>query len=71
MPPVGIEPTISVGERPQTCALDRSASGTGITASYILIFTRLDMRREKTYSAVLVANTECSSSRLTRKKIVI
>ena len=29
MPPVGFEPTISVGERPQTYALDRSATGTG------------------------------------------
>ena len=29
MPPVGFEPTISVGERPQTCALDRAATGTG------------------------------------------
>ena len=30
MPPVGFEPTISAGERPQTCALDRAATGTGI-----------------------------------------
>ena len=29
MPPVGIEPTISAGERPQTHALDRTATGTG------------------------------------------
>ena len=29
MPPVGIEPTISVGERPQTYALDHAATGTG------------------------------------------
>ena len=27
MPPVGFEPTISVGERPQTYALDRAATG--------------------------------------------
>ena len=26
---VGFEPTISAGERPQTCALDRAATGTG------------------------------------------
>ena len=30
MPPVGFESTISAGERPQTYALDRAASGTGI-----------------------------------------
>ena len=29
MPPVGFEPTISVGERPQIYALDRAATGTG------------------------------------------
>ena len=29
MPPVGFEPTISSGERPQTYALDRAATGTG------------------------------------------
>jgi len=29
MPRVGFEPTISAGERPQTYALDRAATGTG------------------------------------------
>ena len=29
MPPVGFEPTISAGERLQTYALDRAATGTG------------------------------------------
>ena len=29
MPPVGFEPTISAGERPQNNALDRAATGTG------------------------------------------
>ena len=29
MPPVGFEPTISAGERPQTYALERAATGTG------------------------------------------
>ena len=29
MPPVGIEPTVSAGERPQTCALERAVTGTG------------------------------------------
>ena len=31
MSPVGFEPTISVGERPQTYALDRAATETGTT----------------------------------------
>ena len=30
IPPVVFEPTISAGERPQTHALDRAATGTGI-----------------------------------------
>jgi hypothetical protein len=29
MPPVGFEPKISAGERPNTYALDRAATGTG------------------------------------------
>ena len=29
MPPVGFEPTISAGERPQAYALDRTTAGTG------------------------------------------
>ena len=37
MPLVGFEPTLSAGERPQTYALDRTATGTGsatIIAAY-------------------------------------
>ena len=30
MPPVGFEPTISAGERPQTHALDHAVTGTGV-----------------------------------------
>jgi hypothetical protein len=30
MHPVGFEPTISAGERPQINALDRAATGTGV-----------------------------------------
>ena len=32
MAPVGFESTISAGERPQTYALDRVATGTGVHA---------------------------------------
>ena len=41
MPPVGIEPRISAGERPQTYALDRAATGTGnfIVRNYYSSFT--------------------------------
>ena len=37
MPPAGFEPTISAGERPQTYALDRAATGIGI--SYLIMDT--------------------------------
>ena len=37
MPPVGFEPTISTGERPQTYALDRAATGTGNKDLQIII----------------------------------
>ena len=37
MPPVGFEPTISAGERPQNYALDRVATGTGLYVCYTLL----------------------------------
>ena len=37
MPPVGFEPTISAGERPQTYALDRAVTGTGMYNLYVLL----------------------------------
>ena len=47
MPPVGFEPTISVGERPQTYALDRAATGTGIiiTLAYRLYSFLLQLKK--------------------------
>jgi hypothetical protein len=36
MPPVEFEPTNTAGERPQTYALDRAATGTGIENIYWL-----------------------------------
>jgi hypothetical protein len=36
MLPLGFEPTISAGERPQTYALDRAATGTGDSDNMIL-----------------------------------
>ena len=37
MPSVGFEPTISAGQRQQTYALDRAATGTGINKLIMLI----------------------------------
>ena len=40
MPPVGFEPTVSAGERPQTYVLDRAATGTGsVTSNWSLFMT--------------------------------
>ena len=36
MPPVGFEPAISAGERPQTYALDHAATGTGM---YLFLYS--------------------------------
>ena len=48
MPPVGFEPTISAGERPQTYALDRTATGTGLyTNIYIYIHIYRERERER------------------------
>ena len=37
MPPVGFEPTISAGERPQTYALDRAATGIGVSVPVLTL----------------------------------
>ena len=40
MPPVGFEPTIAAGERPQTYALDRAVTGTGQLKHSLLKYKR-------------------------------
>ena len=35
MPPVGFKPTVSAGERPQTYALDRAATVTGVQTTFV------------------------------------
>jgi hypothetical protein len=47
MPPVGFEPKISAGERPQTYALDRATTGTGEEYVYIGSYTFKDDRKVK------------------------
>ena len=39
-PPVGFEPTISAGDRPQTYALDRAATGVGAQSVYLQILRK-------------------------------
>ena len=48
MPPLGFELTISAGELPQTYALDRAATGTGIThESTLKKFSKIDIKHTK------------------------
>ena len=42
MPPVGFEPTISAGERPQTHALDRVATGTGYITKLLATYRNFE-----------------------------
>ena len=42
MPPVGIEPTTSAGERPQTYVLDRAATGTGFFNTLLIGNAQID-----------------------------
>ena len=50
IPPVGFEPTISAGERPQTYALDRAATGTSGTR---LILEQILAKRKNKINRVL------------------
>ena len=48
MPPVGFEPTISAGERPQTYALDRAATRTGratVSVDYIKVKVKVALEQ--------------------------
>jgi hypothetical protein len=38
MPPMGLEPTVSAGERPQTYDLVRAATGTGVRSFTKMIY---------------------------------
>ena len=56
MPPVGFEPTISAGERPQTYALDRVAFGTGYRNRYLsLIMYRVNQEGRSVFREVTVS----------------
>ena len=46
MPPMGFELKLSAGERPQTYALDRAATGTG-TCAFLLAINSSDLAENK------------------------
>jgi hypothetical protein len=55
MPPVGFEPTISAGERPQTYALDRAVTGTG----FKLMNTDMNLADTQSFGTYLTENSVC------------
>jgi hypothetical protein len=60
MLPVEFEPTISAGERPQTYALDRAATGTGINSTSIppiMIMSRMYENTKLLYIVPLIKHT--------------
>ena len=61
MPPTGFEPTISAGERPQTYALDRMATGTG-GKHIIHSFSSLSYDRSKASSKATSPHSAIQSS---------
>ena len=57
MPPVGFEPTNSAGERPQTYALDRSATGTGSTVECRITKYMMDIRESCALLGIYAASS--------------
>jgi len=54
MSPVGFEPTVSEGERPQTYALDRAATGTGIIINNLKFEINLELISMPLKFAILI-----------------
>ena len=55
MSPVGFEPTVSVGERPQTYALDRAATGTGYVCVCVCVCVYVCMYRTQMKFYIVIA----------------
>ena len=55
MPPVGFEPTVSEGERPQTYTLDRAATGTGPQVYYRVIFNLIPIKARRQGTAGIIS----------------
>ena len=57
MPPVGFEPTISAGERPQTNVLNSAATGTGFNTEYIYILQSTRKHQQGKVSNIIAQNS--------------
>ena len=63
MPPVGFEPTISVGERPQTYVLDRVFTETGNLGYYTKICFEILRKTINLRTVGVLGELEASTSR--------
>ena len=63
MPPVGFEPTVSAGERPQTYALDRAATGTGDQDNAII-------QKKKDNSSLQIKDMNIENTRQSLRKVI-
>ena len=64
MSPVGFEPTTSAGERPQTYALDRAATGTGILVGKLTLnIIMMDKKNQLdvTFRILYFSSNSCST----------
>ena len=52
MPAAGLETTITASEPPQTCALDRSATGIGLTFMHYTKYSEIRRSKPKIYIKV-------------------
>ena len=68
VPSVGFEPTISAGERPQTYALDRAATGTGLFKTSHSLFMWIPTDRSKLIFQK-IANLQCLRAATIKEKI--
>ena len=71
MPPVGFEPTISAGERPQTYTLDRAATGTGWSVFTVGIFAISTFRSTSTIHIQYTVSIICTADVLQTLCLVV
>jgi hypothetical protein len=69
IPPVGFEPTISVGERPQTYASDRAATGILSHCTYAPIILKLITLEGNTLHNLEITSYSCIKILITLQKV--
>jgi len=70
MPPVGLEPTISAGERPQAYALDRAATGSGKSCKRKNIFWVIPCSQNHKGALQSTQHSPFNNNRLTLRRLM-